>query len=254
MINILIIEDEPIIAKDIVGAIEDRGYTVAGVCSNHTTALKLLENQRPDLVLCDIMLDEADWDGVRLAKEIRRLYQLPLIFLTALTDSATISRAAAAEPDAYLTKPFEDRNLFAAIELAISKFALRQDAKIENTYKATTIAAIPEADFLPFIAGNFFIKDKKRLVKVSATAILWVKAEGVYAHLTTTERTYLLTTHLGAIEEKLKNESFIRVHRSYLVNFHHIEAIEEDVLTVGKERIPLGKSYREAFYRRLQHL
>jgi DNA-binding LytR/AlgR family response regulator len=226
---------------------------VLDVCADHKTALAALEKRVPDLVLCDIMLEGDDWDGIRLAKEIRKLYNVPLIFLTALTDAATITRAAVAEPDAYLTKPFEVRNLYVAIELAISKFALRQETPpqpIENTDNQ----AVMPADFLPFIAGSFFIKDKKRLVKVGAEDIFWIKADGVYSQLATANRTFMLTTHLGAIEEKLKNQPFLRVHRSYLINFKHIDAIEEDVLTIGMERIPLGKSYREAFYRQLQQL
>ena len=265
MIHILIIEDEPIIAKDIADMVEDLGYMVAGICHNHQTALKMLENKRPDLVLCDIMLEGDDWDGIQIAKEIRRLYDIPLIFLTAMQDSATISRAATANPDAYLTKPFEERALYPAIEMAISKFALRQQSLDESATILSTISTATDAsksattaeslpDLLPFIAGSFFIKDKKRLVKVSAEDIFWIKAEGVYSQLATAQRTYLVSTHLGAIEEKLKNLPFMRVHRSYLVNFKHIEAIEDDVLTIGNERIPLGKSYREAFYSRLQHL
>ena len=106
----------------------------------------------------------------------------------------------------------------------------------------------------PFIAGAFFVKDKKRLVKIQTEEILWIKAEGVYSLLATTQRQFLLSVNLGILEEKLKNHSFARVHRSYLVNVLHVETIEEDVLTVGLEHIPLGKSYREEFYRRLQQL
>ncbi|MCC6281425.1 MAG: response regulator [Saprospiraceae bacterium] len=244
MIRILLIEDEPIIAKDLAGAVEDLGYSVTGICRNHHEALNSLATTLPDLVLCDIHLEGDDWDGIRLAQEIRSLYNLPLIFLTALTDAATISRAAAVEPDAYLTKPFEERGLYAAIELAISKFALRQDNSPES----------PATEPLPFIAGNFFVKEKKRLVKVSAADIFWIKADGVYSLLATANRQYLLSAHLGAIEEKVKDLPFVRVHRSWLINFQHIEAIEDDMLTIGSERIPLGKSYREAFYGRLQQL
>lgn len=246
MIKLLIIEDEPIIARDIADALEDLGYGVTGICHHHQAALDSLLVARPDLVLCDIHLEGDDWDGIRLAIEIRRLYDLPLIFLTALTDPATIGKAAEAEPDAYLTKPFEERTLYAAIELAVSKFALRK--------AADPLPPAPDAVLLPFIAGSFFIKDKKKLVKVAAEEIRWVKADGVYSLLATDSKQYLLTTNLGVIEEKLQVLPFVRVHRSYLVNVQHIQLIEEDMLHVGTERIPLGKSYREAFYRRLQLL
>lgn len=245
MISVLIVEDEPIISKDLAYAIGDLGYAVTGICSNHHEALEALQNKLPDLVLCDINLKGDHWDGIRLAQEIRQLYDLPIIFLTALADPATISRAATVEPDAYLTKPFEERTLYAAIELAISKFALRP---------AAAQPPQPSAEPLPFIGGAFFIKDKKRLVKVNAEDIFWVKAEGVYSQLATADHQYLLSTHLGTIAEKLRGLSFVRVHRSWLVNFRCITAIEEDVLTVGSERIPLGKSYRDEFYSRLQQL
>lgn len=248
MISVLIVEDEPIIAKDISYTVEDLGYTVAAVCRNHLEALEALRSQQPDLVLCDIHLKGDDWDGIQLAAEIRRLYDLPLVFLSALTDPITISRAAATAPDAYLTKPFDERNLYAAIELAIYKFSQKKDLD-----EALQEQASPEEP-LPFIGGSFFIKDKKRLVKVSAEDILWVKAEGAYTHLSTPDRQFLLSTNLGTLEEKLKGQPFVRVHRSYLVNFRRIDAIEEDVLWLGTERIPLGKSYREAFYQRLQQL
>lgn len=240
MINLLIVEDEPIIAKDIAYTVEDLGYGVAAVCRNHHEALEALRSSNPDLVLCDIHLKGDDWDGIQLATEIRRLYDLPLIFLTALTDPDTISRAAVTDPDAYLTKPFEERTLYAAIELAIFKFLQKKQTAVSEP--------------LPFFAGNFFIKDKKRLVKVSTDAILWIKAEGAYTQVVTADRQFLLSSNLGALEEKLQGLPFVRVHRSFLVNFHGIDAIEEDVLSIGTERIPVGKSYREAFYRLLQQL
>lgn len=240
MIKLLIVEDEPIIAKDLACTVEDLGYGVVAICGNHQEALEALRENRPDLVLCDIHLNGDDWDGIELAAEIRRLYDLPLIFLTALTDPDTISRAASTEPDAYLTKPFEERTLYAAIELAIFKFLQKKETAVSEP--------------LPFFAGNFFIKDKKRLVKVSSEAILWVKAEGAYTHLVTADRQFLLSTNLGTLEEKLLGLPFVRVHRSYLVNFHSIDAIEEDVLSIRAERIPIGKSYREAFYKQLHQL
>lgn len=248
MVKLLLIEDEPIIAKDLAYLLQDLGYRITGICRRHQEALLSLQAEQPDLVLCDIQLEGDDWDGIRLAGEIRRLYKLPIIFLTAMTDPATIARAVSVEPEAYLTKPFEERQLRAAIVLALAKFAQKE---------AADDSAIPEgpaADLLPFIAGAFFVKDKKRLVKIHAEDILWIKADGVYSLLATTQRQFLLSVHLGMLEEKLKSHPFARVHRSYLVNVLHVETIEEDILTVGSESIPLGKSYREDFYRRLQQL
>lgn len=248
MVKLLLVEDEPIIAKDLSYLLEDLGYAITGICRRRQEALLSLQNQQPDLVLCDINLEGDDWDGIRLAEEIRRLYQLPIIFLTAMTDPATIARAASVEPEAYLTKPFEERQLSVAIALALAKFAQKQEAD------GTLAPEEPAVEMPPFIAGAFFVKDKKRLVKIRAEDILWIKAEGVYSLLATNQRQFLLSVNLGALEEKLKNHPFARIHRSYLVNVLHVEAVEEDILTVGLENIPLGKSYRDEFYRRLQQL
>lgn len=248
MISILIVEDEPIIAKDLAYTLKDLGYEVSGICSRHKEVLTHLGQYQSDLTICDIHLEGDDWDGVRIAQEIRQIQDQPIIFLTAMADAATINRAAAVGPDAYLVKPFEERSLYAAIELAIHKFSVSK--KVESE----AIVAPDQVEQVPFIAGNFFIKDKKRLVKVNAADIYWIKADGAYSQLTTNSQQFLLSTNLGGLEEKLRGHFFIRVHRSYLVNFQHIDAIEEDVLYIGNERIPIGKIYREEFYRRLQQL
>lgn len=249
MIDIVIVEDEPIIAKDLMYTLKDLGYTVVAHCKNHEEALSVLEKHPSDLIICDIDLGKKSWDGIQLAQEIRQHYDQPIIFLTALADAATINRAAAVEPDAYLVKPFEERSLFAAIELALNKYSKRKKKPLVSEKSPPS-----EEENIPFIAGNFFIKDKKRLIKVRAEDIYWVKAEGAYSQLAAKNQVYLLSTNLGALEEKLRGHHFIRVHRSYLVNFQHIDVIEEDVLSIGNERIPMGKNYREEFYRRLQQL
>lgn len=243
MIQILIIEDEPLIAKDLEYAVQDLGYAVSASCRNSRQALEALQRAVPDLVICDIHLHNDDWDGIRLAQEIRLRYDIPLIFLTALSDAETIRRAAQTQPQAYLTKPFDDRSLYAAIELAIVRFATPEPSS------APSAEAPP-----PFIAGSFFVKDKKRLVKIKAEEVLWIKAEGPYSLLATSRQQYLLSIHLGAIEASLSAFPFARIHRSYLVNVQHIEAIEDDTIYMGQERIPIGKSFRDDFYRRLQQL
>ncbi len=79
-------------------------------------------------------------------------------------------------------------------------------------------------------------------------------AVGAYSQLCTTADTFLLSLNLGILEEKLKPYPFVRVNRSYVVSFEHIDSIEEDVLHIAQTRIPLGKSYRDDFYQRLETL
>jgi DNA-binding LytR/AlgR family response regulator len=248
MIRLLIVEDEPIIAKHLECVLQDLGYGITNSCRTSADALKSLKNDLPDIILCDIHLAGDPWDGVRLAQEIRSIYDLPIIFLTALTDATTIHRAAAVDPDAYLSKPFAERSLYAAIELAVFKFSQKKEhSKDQNEI-------IQDVENIPFFSGNFFIKDKKRLIKVNTEEILWIKADGAYTKLVTIDRHFFLSTNLGTLESKLKDLPFIRVHRSYLVNFKYIDTIEEDVIAINGERIPIGKSFREAFYKSLNQL
>jgi DNA-binding LytR/AlgR family response regulator len=243
--RILIVEDDPIIGKDLAYTVADLGYQVTALCRTSLQTLSALAAEQPDLIICDIHLADDEWDGIRLVQEIHKMYHLPVIFLTAFSDAATIQRAALMNPAAYLTKPFDERTLFAAIELATAKFAAHAD---------TPPPANDEAAAPRLLSGFLFVKDKKRLVKIAIPDIRWIKAEGAYSQLCTTQDTHLLSINLGILEDKLRPYPFVRVHRSYVVSFQHIDSIEDDVLHIAHERIPLGKSYRDDFYRRLETL
>jgi PAS domain S-box-containing protein len=118
--GILIVEDSFIVAFHLQKTLESEGYTVVGTEASGEGALELLEKQKPDLVLMDIMLN-GKLDGIETTRLIRMKYNLPVIYITALTDKETIQRAKITEPFGYLTKPFEDREIFTVIEMALYK-------------------------------------------------------------------------------------------------------------------------------------
>jgi CheY-like chemotaxis protein len=118
--KILVVEDSFIVAYHLQAVLEGEGYTVLGKCDNGESAIELLSKKKPDLVLMDIML-AGELDGIQTATIIRTKFNLPVIYITALTDKDTISRAKVTEPYGYLTKPFEDREIFTAIEMALYK-------------------------------------------------------------------------------------------------------------------------------------
>jgi PAS domain S-box-containing protein len=135
--GILIVEDSFIVAFHLRKTLESEGYTVVGAETSGEGALALLEKQKPDLVLMDIMLT-GRLDGIETARTIKSKYNLPVIYITALTDKETVQRAKITEPYGYLTKPFEDREVFTVIEMALYKhdteLKLRQS---EEKYFAT---------------------------------------------------------------------------------------------------------------------
>jgi signal transduction histidine kinase len=119
--DILIVEDETIVALDMKMRLESLGYNVVEVVDNGASALSFLAGFRPDLVLMDIKLKGGS-DGIETARLARERVEVPIIFVTAFTDEATLERAKLASPYGYIVKPFHERELRIGIELALYKF------------------------------------------------------------------------------------------------------------------------------------
>jgi PAS domain S-box-containing protein len=125
--RILVVEDETIVAMDIERGLQALGFEVVATTGTGEGAIELAEKHRPDLILMDIRLQGAI-DGIEAAHAIRDRLNLPIVFLTAHADTATVERAKKAEPFGYLLKPFEDQELHTAIEIALHKRAVNEMA------------------------------------------------------------------------------------------------------------------------------
>lgn len=121
--RVLIAEDEAIVAVDIQSQLEVLGYTVADVATTGEEACDKAIELFPDIVLMDIRLN-GPLDGIEAAETIRRKVDIPIVFLTAYADQDTLQRAKAAGPYGYLVKPFNERDLYATVEIAIHKHQL----------------------------------------------------------------------------------------------------------------------------------
>src|SRR3989338_8825779 len=119
--KILIVEDEGIVAKDLRNTVERMGYLVLAVASSGEEALRQAEALEPYLVLKDIVLP-GDLDGIEAANQIRFRFNIPIVYLTAYADDKTLDRAKVTEPIGYLVKPYGERELHAAIEMALYQF------------------------------------------------------------------------------------------------------------------------------------
>lgn len=118
--RILVVEDESIVALDIQDRLESLGYEVPITVASGEKAIEQAGVLRPDLVLMDIQL-QGRMDGVEAADQIRRLFGIPVIYLTANADHPTVERAKVTEPFGYVIKPFEERELHTTIEVALYK-------------------------------------------------------------------------------------------------------------------------------------
>ena len=122
-IRILIVEDEAIIADDIKRTLEKFGYIITDIAKSGETALQIVKESTPDLVLVDILL-EGSLNGIDITQTIQQEYDIPVIFVTAFSDPNTVNKAKLTAPYGYIPKPFEDNELFSSIEMALHKFKL----------------------------------------------------------------------------------------------------------------------------------
>lgn len=147
--KILIVEDQVIVARDLKARVAALGYDPVGTTTQGEEALLLSEQLQPDLVLMDIRLQGA-MDGVEAALQIRERWHIPVVFLTAYAEGATLNRAKRAEPYGYIIKPFEDRELHTTLEMALYKHQaeqrLRADAEIRQAILRTTLDGYAIAD------------------------------------------------------------------------------------------------------------
>lgn len=232
LLRIMIVEDEPVIADEIAAIIEDLGYTVACKVLHGKDVVFSYTMHDPDLVLMDINLGQGP-DGIQLAGELKVIKNIPLIFLTSYSDKTTIDRAKQVNPDGYIIKPFDEKDLQVAIEIAFHRF--EQQQKIVAEEKPETF----------LINKHLFIRNKNKLVKLNPEEVIYAEAQSNYTLIKTEKDKFILSTTLGIIEEKLLPFGFFRLHRSYLANVSKIDAIEEDHVLIGGEAVPVSKKQKQ---------
>jgi DNA-binding NarL/FixJ family response regulator len=125
-IRVLIVEDEPVIAKNISMYLDNNDFMVSGIAYDYEEAMNELENNTPDAVILDINLD-CDHDGIDIATHINKKHRLPFLFLTSYSDKETLQRAKKVEPSGYIVKPFNEKTLLASLEIALSNYAQRSN-------------------------------------------------------------------------------------------------------------------------------
>jgi two-component system, cell cycle sensor histidine kinase and response regulator CckA len=144
MSRIFVVEDQVIVSEDIAQTLRQLGYEIAGTAESGVEALLEIERTRPDLVLMDIQL-AGRLDGIQITAAIRKRWAIPVIYLTAHSDEATLARAKETGPYGYLLKPFNERELRTAIEVALRRHALETQLAQRERWYATTLASVGDA-------------------------------------------------------------------------------------------------------------
>lgn len=228
-VKTLIVEDELIIANDLRQILETKGYEVCHIARTYESALAGLKQHQPDIVLLDILI-KGDNDGIAFASLLRSDYNIPFIYISSHTDSGTLQRAKATNPYGFLVKPFEDEDVWVAIEMALSNFAKEQ---------ASTNVSEENLHFI--INKSLFIRQKNLAIKVGYDDIVYVRADANYCTLYTRDQHYVLRATLKELEGRLMGPQFYRAHRSYIINLNHLTAINSDAIYLGNEKLPVGR-------------
>ena len=142
--RIFIVEDENIVALDMQKRLDKLGYSVPGIASTGPDAVKKVLETRPDLVLMDIKLI-GDMDGIEAAEQILAAYSVPIVYITAYTEEATLRRAKITEPFGYILKPFEERELHINIEIALYRHKMQNMLKEREQLFSVTLESIDDA-------------------------------------------------------------------------------------------------------------
>lgn len=141
--QIWIVEDESIVALDLRGRLQAMGYRVSGISNDAEDAIEEIRTHRPDLVLMDIVL-KGEMDGITAAAIIKEEMDIPVVYLTAYSEDSTVSRAKITEPFGYILKPFMERDLRIAIEIALYKSSMETRLRESERWLKTTIQSMGE--------------------------------------------------------------------------------------------------------------
>lgn len=244
-LQVLIVEDEFLTADTLKNYLEEFGYAVSGMARDAQEALSILDKGTTDLAILDMNIQGAR-DGIWLAHQINEKHQLPFLFLTAYSDNATVKSAVETKPYGYLVKPFNKSDIYTAIEVALEKF--------HQLHKKVSIPEENQAIDKPLSLDDYlFVKEKNGYQKIGVKDILYIKSELKYVEIHLPEKKYVLRYSLSELDRALP-ESFIQIHRSYIVNKESVEYIGANYVLVNKEKLPISLQRKEAILKAFKFL
>ena len=195
--TIVIVEDEVIVAADLENRLRMLGYEVSGTADKGEEAVSLVRSRRPDLVLMDIQLS-GQMDGVEAAEQIRRECDLPVIFLTAHSDASTLARAMVSEPFGYILKPYEERELQIAIEMALYKHRVERALRWNEERNQ-----IFSEEFSRLLASD---RPQELVDSLCSRVMRFLDAHVFFSYLADDDRKRLHLSACAGVPEKLAGE------------------------------------------------
>ncbi|MDP2388482.1 MAG: LytTR family DNA-binding domain-containing protein [Bacteroidota bacterium] len=231
-LNCLILEDERLAADVLRDYVNDiPGLNLSAVCKDAVEATEILRQQQIDILFVDIHLPKIN--GIDFVKTLKGNYQV--IFTTAYHQYAVEGFNVNAVD--YLLKPIEFSRFLEAVNRVFDR--MKPATGNEHTNNPN------ERKY------HFFNVDKKQ-VKVYEDEILFVESLKDYVKIHANNQKLVTKFQIGELENNLDKNSFIRVHKSFIVNTEKITAFSAMELEIGEIRIPIGRSYKESVEERLK--
>jgi DNA-binding response OmpR family regulator len=243
-LHILIVEDEPLVATAMEESLIQSGYVICGKASSYETALKLMKQHLPDIVIVDIEI-EGPADGITTVKELMRIKWVPVIYLTSHTDERTFMRAKSTFPAAFLHKPFRIRELAAQIDLAMHNF-----------YAGNIKGApeLPDHTFLPAASGYIrVIKSEIQFAKADKghTELYLIPSSFQRIFPTRAYQPIRISLNLGKLFPYLP-VYFYQLSRSLVINLNYLDRIESNRLYIGGQEVAMPDGARKSLIEQLQ--
>ncbi|UOQ98568.1 LytTR family DNA-binding domain-containing protein [Hymenobacter sp. 5317J-9] len=234
VLRCLVVDDDPLSVQVVLNCIANTPFlTAAGSYTNPVEAAEALRTQPIDLLFLDVEMPLMS--GIEL---LRTLQHPPLVVLITSSKDYAVQAFEHAVVD-YLVKPVSYARFLQAAQKAL-EMTERQSADDSDAIQP----AAPNAAFT-------FVKVDNKLVRVTFDDVRYVEALGDYVHVITDRSKLIVYSTMKAVEEKFPASRFVRVHRSFIVNLDHIQALEDNSLVVETKHIPVGQTYLRDVMQRL---
>lgn len=227
--KILIVEDEQIIAENLRFILNEKGYSFVDVAIDINETQDLFKKTSYDLVLMDINLGEySKMDGIELIKWLTNKYTFAFLYVTANADEKTVQKAKTTNPEGYIVKPFVNASIYANVEIVLS--AVKKEKSFSFVHKGMQ-------------------------QKVLIAEIAYIKSDGSYANIHLLDgNKHLIRMSLAECLE-INFNTFIRIHKSILVNKDHILGYTSQAVNIKNLeniKLPLGRTYKQVFIEKIK--
>jgi DNA-binding LytR/AlgR family response regulator len=230
-IKCLIIDDEPLARELLVNFCGHLStLQVIGVFGNALDARSFLRESAADLIFLDINMPVLDGIGF-----LNTLTRRPLVIMTTAYKEYAVN-AFDLEVCDYLVKPFSLERFIVSVERAMARFNFVSTGSEEESGKD----------------GSVFVKTDGKIFRVTLADVLFVEASGNYTKIVMADRTVTPAMPFSGLENILPSHQFLKVHRSFIVNREKISSIEGNRLFIGRQEIPIGRSYKDALFKKLK--